>query len=164
MKSYNLLVLTMAIIMTSCLFEVQGQFQGQYVAPSSGSPTVNPSISHNPSKPIAVGGDYGMSWLGTNGNKNVVPNSSGLWDWGSVPMGNMLVNGKLVSTGDWGETNQLIYPAFPTNTTPIFQNRSLMTSSDSRLSAADFSSPYLSADPWTASQLLGQPIFYQNMH
>lgn len=76
-----------------------------------------------------------MNWLAANGNKievpnatvvpnativpnataipnaTIVPNATGLWSWGGIPLGNTLQGGKLVSTGDSGDT-MLIYPAF----------------------------------------------------
>ncbi len=51
------------------------------------------------SQPVNVGGEFGKSWLQNSGNKNVVSQSSGLWDWGNMPKGQMLVNGKMVQAG-----------------------------------------------------------------
>ena len=92
-----------------------------------------------------------------------MPNSTGLWDWGSIPLGNILMKGKLMSIGNSGDT-VLILPAFPTNTTPILQNRPLMTSDYSGLSIADLSSPYLLEDPWAVPQTIGQPILYHSIN
>jgi hypothetical protein len=50
-------------------------------------------------QPTRVGGDYGKNWLVNFGNKNVVPQSSGLWDWGNLPKGQMIINGKLMQQG-----------------------------------------------------------------
>ena len=119
---------------------------------------VAPSIG----QPLYIGGTYGRSWIANYGSKNVVPNATGLWDWGSIPLGNILLNGKLMSTGNSGDT-VLIYPAFVTNTTPILQNKALMTSSYSGLSLADLSSPYLSRDPWFVAQTIEQPILYHSI-
>jgi hypothetical protein len=115
-------------------------------------------------QPISTSGAYGKAWLENYGNKNIVPNSTGLWDWGHIPIGNILQNGKLTSIGDTGTPTILFYPAFPTSTTPILQNRSLMTADYSGLSIADLSSPYLTEDPWTAAQTIGQPILYQGIN
>ncbi len=120
-------------------------------------------VSISIGQPISIGGTYGKSWLEDYGSKNIVPNSTGLWDWGHIPLGNILLNGKLMSIGDYGDT-VLILPAFPTNTTPILQNRALMTSDYSGLSVADLSSPYLMEDPWAVSQTIGQPILYHSIN
>jgi hypothetical protein len=119
-------------------------------------------LSSSIGQPISISGNYGRAWLENYGNKNIVPNSTSLWDWGHVPLGNILQNGKLTSIGNSGTPIELFYPAFPTNTTPIFQNRSLMASGYSGLSPADLSSPYLTEDPWFAAQTIGQPILYQS--
>jgi len=50
-------------------------------------------------QPTYLGGDYGKNWLQNYGNKNVVPQSSGLWDWGNLPKGQTLANGKLFEPG-----------------------------------------------------------------
>ena len=120
-------------------------------------------VSLSISQPLSIGGTYGKSWLENYGSKDIVPNSTGLWDWGSIPLGNILMNGKLMSIGNYGDT-VLILPAFPTNTTPILQNRPLMTSEYSGLSIADLSSPYISEDPWSVSQTIGQPILYHSIN
>jgi hypothetical protein len=48
MKIYRLFSALLAIIVIACLFEVQGQFQEQYVTPSSGYSTAAPSAAQNP--------------------------------------------------------------------------------------------------------------------
>jgi hypothetical protein len=120
-------------------------------------------VSLSISQPLSIGGTYGKSWLENYGSKDIVPNSTGLWDWGSIPLGNILMNGKLMSIGNSGDT-VLIFPAFPTNTTPILQNRPLMTSEYSGLPIADLSSPYISEDPWAVAQTIGQPILYHSIN
>jgi hypothetical protein len=169
MKMYRLFLPLLALILVACLSVVQGQ----YVAPTSDAAQSNASQSQfyqmlsgpasiSNGQPVSIGGTYGRSWLEKYGNRDIVPNSTGLWDWGHIPLGNILQNGKLMSIGDTGNPTVLFYPAFPTSTTPILQNRTLMTSDYSGLSVADLSSPYLSMDPWTAAQIIGQPILYQN--
>lgn len=120
-------------------------------------------VSLSIGQPLSIGGTYGKSWLENYGSKGVVPNSTGLWDWGSIPLGNILLNGKLTSIGNSGDT-VLIIPAFPINMTPIIQNRPLMVSGYSGLSVADLSSPYLSEDPWIVSQEIEQPILYHSIN
>ena len=120
-------------------------------------------VSLSISQPLSIGGTYGKSWLENYGSKDIVSNSTGLWDWGSIPLGNILMNGKLTSIGDSGDT-VLITPAFPINMTPILQNRPLMTSEYSGLSIADLSSPYISEDPWAVAQTIGQPILYHSIN
>lgn len=117
------------------------------------------------SQAVDVGGSYGQNWLNNSGNKNVLSatsSSSGLWGWGNTPVGHLLMNGKLISTGDAGST--LVYPAFVTNSTPVIGNATLNAPQyDPRhLNQAQLSSPYLLEDPWTVAQETGQPILLQN--
>ena len=121
------------------------------------------------SQPTSVGGTYGTSWLAANENRNVVPNATvapnatGLWSWGGIPLGNILLNGKLVSTGGSGNS-ELIYPAFVTNPTPFIGNASLNAPQygPRGLTLAQLSSSYLYEDPWALAQSTGQPILIQN--
>jgi hypothetical protein len=117
-----------------------------------------PSVS----QPVNVGGTYGRSWLNNSGNKNVIPSSSGLWDWGETPLGYILMNGKLVSTGESGST--LIYPAFVTNSTLLIGNASLNAPQygPRHLTLAQLASSYMYEDPWAVAQSTGQPILIQN--
>lgn len=114
------------------------------------------------SQAVNVGGDYGRSWLDKSGNKNIIQNSSSLWDWGETPVGHLLMNGKLLSIPDTGST--LIYPAFVTNSTPIIANATLNAPgyNPRHLTEAQLSSPYLLEDPWMVAQATGQPILIQN--
>lgn len=114
------------------------------------------------SQAVNVGGDYGRSWLDNSGNKNIIQNSSGLWDWGETPVGHLLINGKLTSMPDTGST--LIYPAFVTNSTPIIGNATLNAPgyNPRHLTEAQLSSPYLLEDPWMVAQETGQAILIQN--
>jgi hypothetical protein len=114
------------------------------------------------SQPINVGGNYGRSWLNNSGNKNIISSSSGLWDWGQTPSGYILMNGKLVSTGETGST--LIYPAFVTNSTPLIGNASLNAPNygPRGLTLAQLASSYMYEDPWAVAQSTGQPILIQN--
>lgn len=82
--------------------------------------------------------------------------SSDLWNWGSVPLGNIVSNGKLVSTGDDGST-LLVYPAFPINSTPIYQVSNPMVS---KYAAADLQNPDSNQDYWTMAQLTNQSVLY----
>jgi hypothetical protein len=118
-----------------------------------------PSIS----QPVNVGGTYGKNWIGNSGNKNIIPSSAGLWDWGSIPLGYILANGKLVSTGDSGNS-VLIYPAFVTNSTPLVGNMSLNAPQygPRGLTLAQLASSYMYEDPWALAQSTGQPILIQN--
>jgi hypothetical protein len=85
---------------------------------------------------------------------NAVPGD--LWSWGSIPYGNMLVNGKLVSTGHDGNTI-VSYPAFPVNTTPIYQIANPMTL---KFGANDLKNPDFNGDLWSMAQLANQPVLY----
>ena len=114
------------------------------------------------SQAVNVGGTYGRNWLDNSGNKEIVPNSSGLWDWGETPIGHLFIKGKLASIPDTGST--LIYPAFVTNSTLIIGNATLNAPEyDPRhLTEDQLSSPYLMEDPWAVAQEVGQPILIQN--
>ena len=111
---------------------------------------ITPAIS----QPTPVGGSYGEAWLTKNGNKNVVPQATSLWDWGTIPKGQLLSHGTLTPMGDI----QLIYPAFPTTETPIMINLTTPTAAISNLSTVNLSTPYLSDDPWFVAQTTGQPV------
>ena len=82
--------------------------------------------------------------------------SAGLWSWGSVPYGNIISNGKLVSTGDDGSTI-LVYPAFPINDTPIYRLTDPMTS---KYVASDLQDPDYNRDSWAMAQATNQPVLY----
>lgn len=82
--------------------------------------------------------------------------ASDLWNWGSVPLGNIVSNGKLVSTGDDGSTI-LVYPAFPISTTPIYQVSNPMVS---KYAASDLQNPDSNQDYWTMAQLTNQSVLY----
>jgi hypothetical protein len=82
--------------------------------------------------------------------------STGLWSWGSVPYGNIISNGKLVSTGDDGSTI-LVYPAFPINDTPYYRLNNPMTS---KYVTSDLQDPDYNRDSWAMAQLTNQPVLY----
>ena len=82
--------------------------------------------------------------------------SADLWSWGSVPYGNIISNGKLVSTGDDGSTI-LVYPAFPINDTPIYRLTDPMTS---KYVASDLQDPDYNRDSWAMAQATNQPVLY----
>lgn len=82
--------------------------------------------------------------------------SGGLWNWGSVPYGNIVSNGKLVSTGDDGSTI-LAYSAFPISDTPIYRLNNPMTS---KYAASDLQDPDYNLDSWTMAQLNNQSLLY----
>jgi hypothetical protein len=115
------------------------------------------------SLPIYVGGDYGRNWLNNSGSKNIIASSSGLWDWGQTPSGYLLINGKLVPTGDSGST--LFYPAFMTNSTPIIGNKSLNAplNGPRGLTLSQLASSYMYEDPWAVAQSSGQPVLIPNI-
>jgi hypothetical protein len=97
-------------------------------------------------QPTNVGGTYGESWITNNGNKNVVPEATGLWNWGNIPKGQMLSNGHLTQSGP----GFLIYPTLPTEgTTPM--------------NATQLNNPYLTADPWYIAQSTEQPVLFRNL-
>lgn len=118
-------------------------------------------------QPTNVGGSFGTNWLATSGNKDIFPaNATGLWSWGQIPLGNIIQGGKLVSTGDSGDT-VLIYPAFSNgNPNPLIGNKTINAPqfSPHGLTAADLASPYLAEDPWAVAQSTGQPILSQSIY
>jgi hypothetical protein len=142
------------------------------------------------SQAVDVGGSFGSNWIATTGNKEIFQtNATGLWSWGQIPLGNTLSGGKLVSTGDSGDT-RLIFPAFPEGQSATTLD-SLMTASnvaagqlpalgsgyyiDNRtlnvaqygprgLNAQQLASPYLSEDPWATAQQIGQPILTHSVY
>ena len=136
------------------------------------------------SQAVDVGGSFGSNWIAKSGNQEIFPaNATGLWSWGQIPLGNTIQGGKLVSTGNSGDT-QLVYPAFaegqgatildsllsasnvaagrlPALGRGIYiDNRTLNLPQDSPhgLNAQQIASPYLSEDPWSLAQQLNQPI------
>ena len=153
------------------------------------------------SQPTFVGGTYGTNWLAANGNKivvpnataipnaTIVPNATGLWSWGGIPLGNTLQSGKLVSTGDSGDT-LLVYPAFSESQSPsaldnlmspsnvsagqlpalgsgyYIDNRTLNSAQNGPrgLNAQQIASPYLSEDPWAVANEIGQPILTHSVY
>jgi hypothetical protein len=98
-------------------------------------------------EPVAVGGDFGRTWINNflaENHKPVEQNTStNLSSWGGVPKGKALVNGKLVDlqnatntlnpSASWlGDTTNLGNPIFPMNGTfngslqaPIFFNKTI---------------------------------------
>lgn len=106
------------------------------------------------SQPVMVGGSYGRAWLVNNGNKNVIPQATSLWDWGQIPKGQMLVNGKLVQAGP----GNLIYPAFPSSNQLLVLNETVPGTGINASNATQLSNPYLTTDAWTAAQLSERPV------
>ena len=136
------------------------------------------------SQAVDVGGSFGTNWIATTGNKDIYStNATGLWSWGQIPLGNTIQGGKLVSTGDQGDT-RLVYPAFaegqgtsilaglmsapnveagklpPLGSGYYIDNRTLNVAQTGPrgLNSQQIASPYLSEDPWALAQEIGQPI------
>jgi len=115
------------------------------------------------SQAVDVGGSFGQNWIATSGNKNIYSNATGLWSWGMIPLGNIMQNGQLVSTGDQG-TTELIYPAFPEGVQNlIVGNKSINAPQNGPrgLTQTQLNSPYLQADPWALANSINQPILSQ---
>ena len=106
-----------------------------------------------------VGGDYGRAWLTNSGNKNPVPQTTSLWDWGTIPKGQILSNGTLTPIGNV----TVIYPAFMTSPNPIVLNRTSEIETYSNLSAPNINNPYLQGDPWFIAQATGQPVVLREL-
>jgi hypothetical protein len=141
------------------------------------------------SQAVDVGGSFGASWISTSGNKGIIPNATGLWSWGQIPLGNIVQGGKLVSTGNSGDT-VLVFPAFAEgqgstalqslmsapNVAPgqlpglswgnYVDNRTLNVNQvgPRGLNGQQLSSPYLSEDPWTVAQESGQAVLTHSVY
>ncbi len=111
------------------------------------------------SQPTPVGGTFGENWLTQYGNKNVVKQSTGLWGWGTIPKGQILSNGKLTELGP----ATLIYPAFPTNTTPIIYNATTPQEAIRGLNASNLDNPMISEDPWVMAQTSDRPVLFRDL-
>jgi hypothetical protein len=103
--------------------------------------------------PTYLGGDYGKVWLQNFGNKNVVPQSSGLWDWGNLPKGQMLVNGKLMEPGPGYliNPNSALSPIVLDEVTPSELARRMNTSQISN-------NTNLLEDPWYIAASTERPV------
>jgi hypothetical protein len=113
-------------------------------------------------EPVQLSGTGGQTILAQVASTNITTqvtkaSADDLWSWGTIPLGNVLSNGKLISTGDDGSTI-LAYPAFPTNTTPNFQVSNPMASS--KYSATDLQNPDYNQDYWTMAQLTKRSVLY----
>jgi hypothetical protein len=111
------------------------------------------------SQPTPVGGTFGETWLTNYGNRNVIPQANSLWDWGTIPKGQILSNGRLTELGP----AELIYPAFPSSTTPIIINATTPGESIRSLNASQINNPYLVEDPWFVAQTTGQPVLFRQL-
>jgi hypothetical protein len=120
--------------------------------------------SNDDSKPqtdtLNVGGDFGKNWINNFLLQNEPPVKADpkneLWNWGSVPKGKRLVDGKLVAdmprivwnvTGEWLGENPLTGYA-------VYNQSNFMYSNDSMA----LSPMLLSSDPWVRAQQLGMPV------
>lgn len=103
-----------------------------------------------------VGGSFGITWLNQTGNLQQFSQPAGLWSWGVIPKGQMLSNGKLTEIGG----GMLIYPAFPTSTTPIILNA---TTPGRELNQSNISqiNPLTLEDPWTVAQTNDRPVLFR---
>jgi hypothetical protein len=107
---------------------------------------------------IEVGGDYGKTWIADNGGNNAIPQTTGLWDWGLIPKGQMLVNGKL----------QLAGPGFLINptegATPIILNEATLQSMAASLNASQLSNNNTMVnDPWYIAASTEQPVLLRTL-
>lgn len=103
--------------------------------------------------PTYLGGDYGKIWLQNFGNKNVVPQSSGLWDWGNLPKGQMLANGKLMQAGP----GYLINPTSALS--PIVLNEATPSELAGRLNTSQLANnTNLLEDPWYIAASSEHPV------
>jgi len=112
---------------------------------------------------IDVGGNYGKTWIADNGGNNAIPQATipqatGLWDWGLIPKGQMLVNGKLQLAGP----GYLINPT--EGVTPIILNEATPQSMATSLNASQLSNnTTMVEDPWYIAASTEQPVLVRTL-
>jgi hypothetical protein len=107
---------------------------------------------------IEVGGNYGKAWIADNGGNNAIPQATGLWDWGLIPKGQMLVNGKLQLAGP----GYLINPT--EGVTPIFLNEATPQSMIRSMNASQLNdNTTLVQDPWYIAASTEQPVLARTL-
>jgi len=111
------------------------------------------------SQPTPVGGTFGETWLTNYGNKNVIDQAKSLWDWGTIPKGQILSNGKLVQLGP----AELIFPAFPESSTVLILNATTPEETIQSLNASQLYNPVLFDDPWFIAQTTGQAVLFRQL-
>lgn len=110
------------------------------------------------SQPLQISGGYGKQWLINTGSSYQFPKATGMWDWGAVPKGKELSNGKLTQTGP----GLLIYPAFPgINAAPIVLNATVPGAGLNASNQSMLRNPYIFDDPWTAAQMSDRPVLFR---
>lgn len=124
--------------------------------------------------PQSVGGEFGRNWLSSlpaedipavspdsassadssassasTSDSSASEGESGLWSWGHIPKGQMLVGGVLEPIGDamW------FYPAFEEDNTTLLINGSQKTKN-----LTETFTPEMVNDPWMISQSSGRPV------
>jgi hypothetical protein len=132
--------------------------QGQLVLGSAGESSTERFQS--------VGGEFGKAWinnfLATSRPPVQTTNNTSLWTWGNMPVGKILVNGKLVPADNNGTviTRAQDWMGETPLSAPVSLNRSYNIGLQSPLSDL-----YLSDDPWIRAQQLGTvvrtPLNYQ---
>jgi len=103
---------------------------------------------------VSVGGDYGTSWLASQPERISTDSVSGLWSWGSTPIGTKVVNGSLVNEYDYDEIDydDIGWLGTDYQGNPVKLNLSNLSGS------VDFLYPFYSNDPWFLSQHYEIPI------
>jgi hypothetical protein len=111
-------------------------------------------------QPVNVGGEFGKRWLNSSGSRDVVQERGGdLWTWGSMPKGQMVINGTLEPMG----TSTWYYPFFPKSSSPIILNASSPIIDATPFPTSDFSSRYPLEDPWFVAQITGYPVVFRTV-
>jgi hypothetical protein len=97
--------------------------------------------------PQNVGEDFGKSWLQEHGKQpNIALNTTGLWNWGSVPKGYTIYNGKPIPPGSGP---QWYYPGgIMNNNTPIITNSTALDR--------------MASDPWILAIFADRPVMVIN--
>jgi len=111
-------------------------------------------------EPVEVGGDYGTSWLNNIPYQTAsasLGNGSGLWGWGGVPTGMVVVNGTLQSK--YNDTEVDYAGIAWLGSEPMGQPLSVNGSETSiQMADANYLSSFYSDDPWILAQHYGRPV------
>jgi hypothetical protein len=110
------------------------------------------------SQSLQISGGYGKQWLANTGSSYQFSEATGMWDWGGVPKGREVQNGKLTQTGP----GMLVYPAFPVvGATPIFVNATTPGTGLNATNQSVLSDPNLYLDPFTIAQTNDRPVLFR---
>lgn len=118
-----------------------------------------------------VGGDFGQSWISDFKAQNRPAASENLtndlWNWGNVPKGKTVVDGKLVDstnktakvnyTANWLGDIPIGMPVYFNSSSP-YGNYGRNPYNGTEVNTAPFTPMSLSDDPWILAQQLERPV------